>query len=40
MIIEAFDMKKVYENINNIYDTLYNLNNEKIIKQKFLELKS
>ena len=39
MIIEAFDMKKVYENINNIYDTLYNLNNEKIIKTKISRTK-
>ena len=39
LIIEAFDMKKVYENINNIYDTLYNLNNEKIIKTKISRTK-
>lgn len=31
-MIEAFDMEKVAENINNIYDNLYNLNNEEIIK--------
>lgn len=31
-MIEAFDMEKVAENINTIYDNLYNLNNEEIIK--------
>lgn len=37
--IEAFDMKKVYENINDIYDTLYNLNDEEIIKTKICRTK-
>lgn len=31
-MIEAFDMEKAAENINTIYDNLYNLNNEEIIK--------
>lgn len=31
-MIEAFDMEKVADNINTIYDNLYNLNNEEIIK--------
>lgn len=37
--IEAFDMKKVYENINDIYDTLYNLNDKEIIKTKICRTK-
>lgn len=38
-MIEAFDMEKAAENINNIYDNLYNLNNEEIIKTKICRTK-
>ena len=38
-MIEAFDMERVAENINNIYDNLYNLNNEEIIKTKICRTK-
>lgn len=32
--IEAFDMEKVAKNINDIYENLYNLNNQEIIKTR------
>ena len=38
-MIEAFDMEKVAENINTIYDNLYNLNNEEIIKMHICRTK-
>ena len=38
-MIEAFDMEKVTENINTIYDNLYNLNDEEIIKTKICRTK-
>lgn len=33
-LIEAFDMEKVAKNINDIYENLYNLNNQEIIKTR------
>lgn len=38
-MIEAFDMEKVAENINTIYDNLYNLNDEGIIKTNICRTK-